>query len=125
VPYASELVDTDPPHCALSDDLTTVRLEVEASPYGFCLVLGKERIVLGRVRRSALSEAASDATAEDMMEPGPGTVRASTPASELVERLAKRDLETALVTTPRGRLIGIFDRRWAEKRLGAAESERA
>ena len=44
------------------------------------------------------------------MEAGPSTVRPNTNAREPIERLAKRDLRTAIVTTPEGCLIGVFDR---------------
>ena len=41
------------------------------------------------------------------MEPGPSTVRCDTPAGELAERLAQRDLHTAVVSTPEGELVGV------------------
>jgi Mg/Co/Ni transporter MgtE len=99
-----------------------VRAALEGSRYGYCLVLAGQRIVLGRVRRSALSAAEADMTAEDVMEPGPSTVRPNTRAAALVDRLAKRELKTAIVTTPGGRLIGVFHRADAERRLGELES---
>ena len=57
-----------------------------------------------------MRDAPAGATAEAVMEPGPTTVRADTPASELAERLAERDLKTAIVSTPEGRLIGVVTR---------------
>jgi CBS-domain-containing membrane protein len=41
------------------------------------------------------------------MEPGPSTVRPDTPADQLGRRLRDKDLKTAIITTPEGRLIGI------------------
>jgi CBS-domain-containing membrane protein len=79
--------------------------------------VSERRIVLGRVRRTALSRAGDDATAESLMEPGPSTVRPSKPVSELVERLAKSDLRTMIVTTPGGGLIGVFHRADGERLL--------
>jgi CBS-domain-containing membrane protein len=73
--------------------------------------------MLGRVRRSALNEADPSAAAESSMEAGPSTVRPNTNARELIERLAKRDLRSAIVTTPEGRLIGVFHHADAERRL--------
>jgi CBS domain-containing protein len=64
-------------------------------------------IVLGRLRMSAMKEAADDARAEDVMSPGPSTVRADTEAEELAEKLDAKNLKTALVTDPEGRLIGV------------------
>jgi CBS-domain-containing membrane protein len=51
------------------------------------------------------------------MEPEPSTVRPNTPARELIERLAKAELETAIITTPGGHLIGIFHATDAERQL--------
>jgi CBS-domain-containing membrane protein len=66
-------------------------------------------VVLGRLRRSVLN---CDPTlsAEDVMEPGPSTVRADTPAAALAERLAEKALHYAIVTTPEGRLLGVARR---------------
>ncbi len=55
------------------------------------------------------------------MEPGPSTVRFNTPAHDLVQRLAGKNLKTAIVTTPSGCLVGVFHRADAEKRLAQPE----
>jgi hypothetical protein len=60
--------------------------------------------VLGRLRASALHESLDDA-AEDAMEPRPSTVRPDVPAAALARRLADRQLTSAIMTTPVGRLI--------------------
>jgi len=108
--YAGELVDADPPTCALRTPVVEIRSALTTTGYGFALVTSADRMVLGRVRRSALASADASSTAEDVMEPGPSTVRFNTPADELVQRLAKRDLRTAVVTTPNGCLVGVFHR---------------
>jgi CBS domain-containing protein len=96
--------------CGLRDRVGDVRPRVEASPHGFALVVHDGDLVLGRLRMSEMTKAGDEATAEEVMSPGPSTVRADTLAEELAERLAKRDLRTAVVTTPEGRLIGIVTR---------------
>jgi Mg/Co/Ni transporter MgtE len=117
VPYAGDLSDPDPPVCSLSHTVADVRARLDGSRYGFCLVVNEQRIVLGRVRSSAMEGADADAAAESVMEAGPSTVRPNTRASDLVERLAKGDLRTTVVTTPKGRLLGVFHRADAEGRL--------
>jgi hypothetical protein len=82
--YAGDAVDNDPPACALRDTLADVRAALAGSRYGFCLVLSEHRILLGRVRRTAMEGADPKAFAESVMEPGPSTVRFNTPARELV-----------------------------------------
>ena len=57
-----------------------------------------------------MREASAGATAEAVMEPGPTTVRADTLAADLAQRLTERDLKTAIVSTPEGRLIGVVTR---------------
>lgn len=115
--YAGEAVDPDPPTCALDTPAAAVRDTLDGSRYGFCLVVTGRRIVLGRVRRSALADADASAKAEEVMEPGPSTVRFNTRADALVKRLAERDLKTAVVTTPNGCLVGVFHREDAAARL--------
>src|SRR5919198_5958953 len=117
VPYAGELADTDPPTCALSDTVADVRAALDGSGYGFCLVVNDGRIVLGRVRRSMIEGVEPTRAVEGVMEAGPSTVRFDMAARDLVQRLAKRDLKTAVVTTPEGRLVGVFHRADAEQRL--------
>lgn len=120
VPYAGDLADITPPTCALTDTIDDVRSALEGTPYGFCLVVNERRILLGRVRRSALDAAGPSATAEDVLEAGPSTIRFNTPARDLVQRLAERDLKTAIITTPSGCLSGVFHRAEAERRLHAS-----
>jgi hypothetical protein len=79
-----------------------VRAALSDSRYGFCLVLNEHRVVLGLVRRSAIEDAELAAPAEGAMEPGPGTVGFNAPAVELLQRLAAKDLRTAVVTTLAG-----------------------
>jgi hypothetical protein len=116
-PYVGELADADPPTCTLSDRASAIGALLNGSRYGFSVVTSERGIVLGRVRRSALSGAPGDAISESLMEPGPSTVRPNKTVDEVVERLIKNELETMIVTTPRGRLLGVFHREDGERHL--------
>jgi CBS domain-containing protein len=106
-----DLARDDVVTCGLSDTMASVRPEVEASPYGFGLVVaGDGATLLGRLTRKAL-EGDPEATAESVMSPGPSTVRPDLAVDELRERLDGKDLRTAIVSTPEGRLIGVVMRR--------------
>jgi CBS-domain-containing membrane protein len=118
--YAGDVIDEDPPTCGLADSVADVRARLDGSRYGFSLVVNEHRIVLGRVRRSAMKGANPSGSAEGVMEAGPSTVRPNTRAAELVERLAKSELRTAIVTSPEGRLLGVFHRAEAERLLASA-----
>jgi Mg/Co/Ni transporter MgtE len=104
---AATCAKSDVVTCRLDDPVADVRPRIAESPYGFGLVVHDDDIVLGRLRMSAMKDAPADARAEDVMSPGPSTVRADTDAEELAEKLDKKDLKTAIVTDPEGRLIGV------------------
>jgi CBS domain-containing protein len=92
--------------CALTDPVAQVRERMDTSPYRFAIVASPSGVVLGRLGRRALNDD-PDARAEDLMEPGPSTVRPDLAAQALARRLDERDLRMAIVTTPEGRLIGV------------------
>jgi CBS domain-containing protein len=94
-----------------------VRPRVEASPYGFAFVVSAERVLLGRLRRKAC-EGDPEATAEQAMEPGPSTLRPSASLETVYERMEKRDLRTAVITTPDGELLGVVVRGDVRESLG-------
>ena len=109
VPRVKDLVRDDAVRAGRGEPVGEVRPRVEASPYGFALVVADDGTLLGRLRRRAL-EGDPEASAEQAMEPGPSTVRLDTDAAELAERLRQRDLKTAVVTDPEGRLVGVVRR---------------
>ena len=104
--------------CGLGDRIGHVRENVRRSEYGFALVISATGVLLGRLQRPAL-EGDADATAERTMEAGPSTVRPDADLAALVERLLKRDLRYAIVTTPDGALVGVLRRVDAEAHLAS------
>src|SRR3954447_9779698 len=67
---AIDLVVDDVVTCLPDEPVGAVRERVAASRYGFALVVGPGRCVLGRLPRAAL-EGDHNLTAEALMEPGP------------------------------------------------------
>lgn len=106
---AGDAVSQDVVTALVEDLVGEVRAEVEASPYGFALVVSKDGVLLGRLRRAAL-EGDPVQPASAVMEAGPSTVRPDTPTDELRTRLEARSLRTAVVTTPDGVLVGVVRR---------------
>jgi CBS domain-containing protein len=49
------------------------------------------------------------------MEPGPATVRPHEPLPPLLERMARRQVEEMIVTTPEGELLGMVRRTRKER----------
>jgi CBS-domain-containing membrane protein len=89
---------------------------VARSRYGFALVVADDGTLLGRLRKAGL-DADPSARADQVMEAGPSTVRPDRPLAELAERLRRRGLHTAIITTPEGRLLGVVQRADMEARL--------
>ena len=110
VPRVWRLARDDVVTCELGDTVGEVRERILASPYGFGFVVSETGCLLGRMRKSEL-DCDPALTAEEVMEPGPSTVRADMDPAELRERLEKRDLQTAVITTPDGVLIGVVLRK--------------
>jgi CBS domain-containing protein len=98
---ALDAVDPNPATCAPNTPARSLPAGEEV------IVVNHERIVLGRVRAGAQPP---DATAEDVMTPGPTTVRANEPLDPLLERMSDKDVPTMIVTTPEGRLLGVIHR---------------
>ena len=106
VPRVKDVVRDDVVRAGLDERVGQVRTRVERSPYGFALVVSDGGTLLGRLRKRTL-EGDPNVTSEQGMEPGPSTVRLDTDARKLAERLHQRDLKTAVVTDPEGRLAGL------------------
>ena len=119
LPTQGEKADTPRVGALARDDVVTCRpgdpvgplFDGEGSPYGFALVTTGDGTLLGRLRGSVIDEADPEATAEDTMSPGPSTVRADTAVGDLRERLDAKELKTAIVSDPEGRLIGVVTRK--------------
>ena len=119
-PTAKDLAKTDVVTCGLHDSAGALGERVTASPYPFAVVVSDSGVVLGRIRGSVLA-ANAGATAEQVMEAGPSTVRPDLDLPALVERLQKRGFKYAIVTVPEGRLVGVVRRAEAEQRVSAME----
>ena len=70
-----------------------------------CAVINDNRIVQGRLRRDRL-DTNDDRAVEDVMEPGPATVRADVDLTGTTERMQRRGVTTLIVSTPDGALLG-------------------
>jgi rhodanese-related sulfurtransferase len=108
-PTALSFVRTDIATSTLGERAEEIKRSIDASPYGFALVLAG-RVVLGRVRRSRLDDAASDASVELLMEPGPSTTRPHTDPADLASQLQRSGAHTAILTNPEGELLGVVRR---------------
>jgi CBS domain-containing protein len=107
IPRVSSVARRDVPTCRLDERLGDVSARVRAKGWELCVVVNEGNIVLGRLVRAAL-EGDADATVEAVMEPGPVTYRPHVVAEDAARTLAERHVQSVLVTTGDGELIGVF-----------------
>lgn len=100
--------------CGLDESVGEVKEKISSSPFGFAVATTPAGVVLGRVRGSVL-DCDPALRIEEVMEPGPSTVRPDRPVDQLIERLARQELRFAIVTTPEGRLLGVVRRDEVER----------
>jgi CBS domain-containing protein len=113
---AGARVRTGVPTCNLDDRLQDVRKRLEESDWDTCFVVDDRGVVLGRLGRRAIRERA-DVAAEEVMTPGPSTVRPSARLGAMVERMHAQKLTNLPVTTSDGRLLGLLTLHDAEEAL--------
>ena len=101
-PRVSLVLDTSVASCAPTALVKDLRVASAASEW---VVVTEERVVLGRLRLDGDSD--RDVTAEEVMHPGPTTVRAHEDLAKTWERMAARSVMSILVTTPEGVLLGV------------------
>ena len=80
------------------------------------IVVDDRHVVLGRIRGTAL-DGDPGALIEDVMRPGPATVRPDTPLETVVATLGPARVASTLVTDPDGRFIGTVYLEDARSRL--------
>jgi len=118
-PYAGDLARRKVATCRLDDTIGHASERIGAAGRDGCPVLDADGVLHGWLRPVALPGEPS-ATVESLMEPGPVTHRANDPVERMLE--ARPRARRFIVTTPRGRLLGVLSRAEAEGALTATAS---
>jgi Mg/Co/Ni transporter MgtE len=103
----ADVARRDVPTCRLTETIAEVRERVAASGCDQCVVVNERNVVLGRVRAEKLADD-PQVPVERVMEPGPATYRLDRLAEEAAARLKERKVESVLITTTDGELVGVF-----------------
>jgi Mg/Co/Ni transporter MgtE len=103
------------PTCSIDDTVSTARERAE--PWRTCMIVNAEGVLLGRMFGKDL-DADPHSRVGDLMSPGPSTFRPNVSAIEMLEYMYRNDLETAPVTTPDGKLVGLVVRADVERAAG-------
>jgi Mg/Co/Ni transporter MgtE len=118
-PRAGDVARRDAPTCGLDERLGEVTPRVRAVGFDACVVVNRERVVLGLLRAKELG-ADPDLRVEQAMRPGPSTFRPHVPIAEIAKFMAEHDTPNSPITTSDGRLVGLLLRADAVR---AAEAE--
>ncbi len=110
----TEGTQVNEPTCAPAEKVGAARERVREAGWDRCVVVGKERVVLGLLREKELA-ANPEATAEEAMRNGPATFRPDEPVEKMAKRMRERRASAILVTTPDGTLVGLLSREDAER----------
>jgi CBS domain-containing protein len=95
------------PTCRLDESLGQVGTRAQQYGFNVCPVVNDNGVVLGLVGRSHWDKDPT-ASVEQLMEPGPTTLRPSHPLQEAEDTLQKSGLGAVLVTNSDGKLLGVF-----------------
>jgi CBS domain-containing protein len=107
----------DVPTCAPAEEVANARDRTRAAGWDACVVVNKERVVLGLLREKELTSDPK-VPAEEVMRNGPTTFRLNEPVVKIAKRMRERGARTVLVTTSDGRLAGLLYREDAEHLAG-------
>jgi predicted transcriptional regulator len=121
VPRAQDVARRDVPTCGLSELVGAVCDRVQSASWDQCIVVNEQRVVLGRLRQKELG-ADDGARVETVMESGPTTIRPDTMLDGITKRMQQRRVESILVSTSDGQLIGVLYRADAKQRLAGAQA---
>jgi Mg/Co/Ni transporter MgtE len=108
-PRLADVLHRDVPTCSLGERLGDVRDRAAAAGWDACVVVSRDRVVLGLLRASEL-EADPVLRVERVMRPGPSTYRPFVSVEEMRRIMTDHDLVSSPVTTSDGRLVGLVRR---------------
>jgi CBS domain-containing protein len=117
VPTIGEAARRDVPTCAPAEKVGAVQERVQEASWDRCVVVNKERVVLGLLREKELSSDPKSPV-EEAMRNGPATFRPNEPVGKMAKRMQDRGATAVLVTTSDGRLVGLLYREDAEQLAG-------
>ncbi len=101
---STEVATADP-----AETVETALHRLDAFGHDIVIVLGQDRVVLGSVRASVLTEAAADSSVEEVMTIGPTTIRPHEQLDAVRRRMSERGVRSLIVTKTTGELIGLLE----------------
>ena len=119
-PSAGDVVRGDDIACHLSERLGDVAKRVRAAGRDVCIVVNDRHVILGRIRGRAL-DGDPNALVDDVMQPGPSTIRPDTNLETVVSTLRGDNVKSTLVADQEGRIIGTVYLEDVERKLAETD----
>jgi rhodanese-related sulfurtransferase len=107
-PRVSSAMSRQVPTCQTHELIGDVVKRVQAAGWTLAVVVNPERVILGQIRLSKIDPGQPNLSLDEVMDPGPATVRADADLNQTLNRLANRHVESTIVSTPDGELLGVL-----------------
>lgn len=120
-PLSGDVADRDVPVCTVDQSLDEALARLDETGRRVCVVTDAEQVVIGLLRHEDAA-ARTEGVVEDVLQPGPTTVRADQPLLPLLERMARSGTAAVPVTDPEGHLLGLLEREAVERVVARRES---
>ena len=98
----------DPPTCTPESSIDDLSGREDIAEWGLCVVADEEGIVHGLLSLSDIERSPGTARVDQVMDVAPPTRRPDTSLAKMRDRLTDKQLESTLITTSRGRLLGVL-----------------
>lgn len=116
-----EAMTREVPICSLNHSVSEAKARAEKLGWDICAVVNKQGVVLGLLGGDAWSHLADPL--DRVMKTAPTTLRPNYSVDDATEFLRKQKLDAVLITTPEGKLMGIFRRASAPRQQQIPKSE--
>jgi CBS domain-containing protein len=103
-----EVMDRAVVTCRPDDRVSEVAARLARTDQELCVVVNDRSVVQGRLPRERV-ERADDHLVEEVMDPGPATIRADALLGETLERMTSRHVRHLIVSSPEGILLGVVN----------------
>jgi predicted transcriptional regulator len=103
----ADVMARDVPTCEPGERVADVVARLDRQSDGICIVVNDGGVVQGRLRLDRV-DPTDDRVVEEVMEPGPVTVRADAPLAGTIQRMKDRKAASLIVSDPDGVLLGVL-----------------
>jgi CBS domain-containing protein len=105
---SGDIARTDPPTCLPDASIDDLDDQDRIAEWGLCVVIDEEGIVHGLLSSDDAARSSGPTRVDQVMDRAPATRRPDTSLSKMLERFTEKQAESVLITTSRGRLLGVL-----------------